>query len=271
MNNHTESLQVAQEFIDPETAYVYLGRNLHNRNLREQRVLGIARDIVNNQWRETGEAIKFAADGTLLDGQHRLAAITVANKGITTLVVRGLDNGAQEMMDTGAKRSLSDLLKLRGEAYTTNLAALLRLVHAWKQGERGAMPTYTNAELLTTLSEHPEVREILPKAGRVGSAIHTPPTFIGLMWWVFEQIDPIDADDFFQRLGSDVGHSDTSPVTLLRRRLLSGDARPALYGGRRLAMALTIKAWNAYREDAPMRSLGYRPGGARPESFPVPR
>jgi len=37
-----------------------------------------------------------------------------------------------------------------------------------------------------------------------------------------------------------------------------------------LAVALTIKAWNAYREGDPVRALSYRRGGASPETFPTP-
>lgn len=265
------NLSIEQEFITPEMAHAYLGYNLHNRNLREARVLAIARDIKNGDWRETGETIKFATNGSLLDGQHRLAAITVADVGINVVVVRNVETSAQEMMDAGAKRTFGDLLKLRGETNTTNLAAVLRLITAWERGERGAVPTYTNAELLATLEKYPEVREMIPLATRVGSACRLAPSFIACMWWVFRQIDVEDADAFFEQLGSDIGHSSDNPVTLLRRQTLTGERPPVTYGNRRYTMATVIKAWNAFRDGAPMHLLSFRPGGSRPEQFPVPR
>jgi len=39
----------------------------------------------------------------------------------------------------------------------------------------------------------------------------------------------------------------------------------------RYIAALVIKAWNAYRDGAPVRQLKYRIGGANPEKFPEPR
>lgn len=66
--------EVAWVPIDPATAERWLKANKRNRKLRRGPVLAYARDMAAGNWRLTGEAIKFAPDGTLLDGQHLLGA-----------------------------------------------------------------------------------------------------------------------------------------------------------------------------------------------------
>ena len=81
--------------VTPELAREWLGFNTHNRNMRARTVLAYAADMASGDWRWTGDSVKFATDGTLLDGQHRLAAIAEAGCTITTLIVRGLKNDTQ--------------------------------------------------------------------------------------------------------------------------------------------------------------------------------
>ncbi len=126
--------------ITPELAKKWLSQNTHNRNLRERVVNGYAADMRDGNWVEDGQSIKFAKGdvvlldnppihgGPLLDGQHRLSAIVTADATIRMLVVSNLPDSTQEVMDTGAKRVLGDVLKLRGEAYAITLAATLMRV-----------------------------------------------------------------------------------------------------------------------------------------------
>ena len=78
------------ETITPQLAEIYLGKNTHNRNIRKPVVGKYANDMENGFWNFDGAPIRFADDGTLLDGQHRLHAIIKSNKAIDLLVVRGL-------------------------------------------------------------------------------------------------------------------------------------------------------------------------------------
>src|SRR5439155_25117462 len=103
--------------VDPATASAWLQRNLHNRHLREEAVSSMARDMAAGRWQYTGEAVKFSKAGNLLDGQHRLAAVVKSETTIPILVVPGLPDSAQEVIDTGAKRTASDVLYLSGESY----------------------------------------------------------------------------------------------------------------------------------------------------------
>lgn len=273
-------------------AVVLLGSNTHNRALRAGRTNTYAVDMLNGRWLTTGDAIKFSKSGILLDGQHRLAAIVQActtgalQQGekiepqprltIPMVIIRGLDDEAQEAMDTGAARSLRDVLELnRGEKNAATLATALRIVYAWTSGSRKTIAKRnqaTNQTLLGFFDEDPDTfRQLVNSvAGEYQKGDHLlPPSVLALAHWLFEDIEPGDAETFFARLQDGQG-------------LLKGDAiyelRDALKrvrnerGHRALAyvLALTIKAWNAYRIGEKINILSYKMGGAHPEVFPEP-
>lgn len=266
---------VQVETITPELAEEYMGKNTHNRNIRNYRVDAYAEDMVNGAWQWNGEAIKFSESGQLLDGQHRLLAIIKAQVSIPMLVVRGLPNSTQHTMDTGAVRKFSDVLKLRGEENYVVLATIVRSVHIWEKGQRrfgGASSTaQTNPQLLATLEKYPYLREATHPLTRVSNSAGLPASASGALWFAFMNIDPHDAENFFDRLASDEGHHHGEPIYMLRKVLQK--SREDVRGTRNVTLlaALTVKAWNAYRSGDTVNLLRWTPGGASPERFPEPK
>jgi hypothetical protein len=258
--------------VTADLAEKWLDQNTHNRNLREKAVMAYARDMESGNWAENGEAIKFAKDGTLLDGQHRLQAIALSGVTLKLLVVTGLDNRTQETMDDGRKRTLADALHLRGEANSVILGSLLRRALMWEMGlyRNSGAYTPTNTECLNYLHEHPDVRASATLAASLRKPSRLPASVLGLTHWLFTRIDADDADWFFERLGSGVGLAQYHPVWTLRKRageIAEGSGRVP----EDMLLAFVIKAWNGYRDGEEMRILRYRPGGATPEKFPLPK
>lgn len=253
--------------ITPEhAAWVLENRNPHNRNLRSKDVATYARDMADGHWKNTGEAIKFDEDGNLLDGQHRLHAVVEAGVTIDFLVITGdLD---QEQMDSGVKRVMGDILKLRGEANYIILATLLRSICRWDDENK----TFTNrgpsrSEMFALLEEKPWLRSLVPMVHllQVNARIPTPVGSVAayLLW----QIDPDDTVEFFRRVRLGEGEG-TDPAHRLHR-WLSNDTNLKTHGDRAL-LAIVFKAWNAYRDGAPVAALRYRASDYRPEAFPTP-
>lgn len=262
--------------ITPAMARKWLPQNTHNRNFRQRVANGYAADMASGAWVENGQSIKFAKDGTLLDGQHRLSAIAQAGVAIRMLVVSNLPNTTQETMDTGAKRTLADVLKLRGEKKYVALSAALLRVHQWERGYRKAVAASnelrpTHPQLLQTLEKHPEIRHSVEVAIKTKQQIPIPAAALSLCHWVFFQIDPQDCEFFFTRLGDGVGLMPTDAVYALRRAAdLNARANGTKYTEVHM-IALIIKAWNAYRMGQEVKLLAYRPGGSNAESFPEPK
>lgn len=258
--------------ISPDLASQMLAHNSHNRNPRQRTIDLYATDMANGDWRFTAAPVTFDAAGNLLDGQHRLYAIVQANVTIPTLVVRGLETEAQDDTDRGIPRKFYDVLALRGETNASTLAAVVRRMVLWETGERRNIQNraVSSAAMLRWLEANPQIRDICNNANRVGRGVALPASIIGTAWWLFAEVDDEDAAFFFDRLGDGQGLVKGDPIFELRRTL---DNSKSVRGERSQAylLAITIKAWNAYRDGRKDISLyKFRPGGAKPEAFPEP-
>lgn len=270
----------AVETIDPHTAKDILGANTHNRNLRFRVVDSYAADMATGSWQENGDSIKIATDGTLLDGQHRLHAIVESGTTQRMLVVRNLPMSAQDVVDTGAKRTFSDVLKLRKEVNYNAIASVTRRVHLWQRGLRtlkGGSYVPTNTQLLLTLEQHPDIRLSAEVGVSVNGHIPVYVSTAGLSHWVFSHLSTQDEEAlqedvqvFFDRLKDGADLAASHPISVLRRTAV--DVATSKSRLDEVVMtAYVIKAWNAYREGRSMGLLRYRVGGANPEVFPEPK
>lgn len=115
------------EIITPEIAKNYLAFNSKNRNMRKSVVTQYAKDMAAGKWELTHQGIAFNCDGTLLDGQHRLAAVVESNCPVQMMVTRGVDSKTQIVMDDHAKRTAGDAIGLvRGMNINHNQIAIIR-------------------------------------------------------------------------------------------------------------------------------------------------
>jgi hypothetical protein len=250
--------------------------NTHNRNMRSKRVQDYARDMRTGSWVENGDAIRFAEDGTLLDGQHRLAAILEADVTIRMLVVSGLANTAQDTVDDGVRRTLHDVLGLKGETNTTVLASVLRRAYLWQsypeRRPRGFDKSIrpTNAEALDMLRRHPELRASVREASAAAQHIPLTKSALGLFHWLALKIDPADCADFMDQLKYGDGLRSIDPVFQLRKRAQMM-RRQTGRESEHVYFALIAKAWNLYRDGATIEILSYRGGGMSAERFPEPK
>jgi hypothetical protein len=97
------------EVVTPLKAQAYLQLNTNNRNQRAWWVQTLADSIKRGEWQCSHQGIAISESGWLLDGQHRLRAIVLADSPVEMLVVKGLPDDTQKVMDYGIKRTLSDL------------------------------------------------------------------------------------------------------------------------------------------------------------------
>lgn len=271
---HVETLDVT-----PELAHEWLGWNTHNRNLRRRTVDAYAADMTNGDWLWNGESIKFADDGTLLDGQHRLAAVVQSGVTVGMLVVRGLPSDAQDTVDSGIIRKFADVLHLRGEKNAPLLAAVIRKVAYWETGHRRVSAAWkpTVPQMLQILDKQPDLRDITAYAQMIATRVNLPASVIGLCIWAFSRVETEERDQlsgdvsfFFERLRDGQNIAKGDPIYELRKAVANSVTNRGQRGVVYLT-AILIKAWNAYRDGAKVGVLAYRPGGSRPEQFPEPR
>lgn len=87
--------------ITPVDAKKYLERNKKNRRLSKSNVLFYLEQMKKGQWQSTGDTIKFATNGDLLDGQHRLAALSRFTEPVEMFVAENVDPESFKVIDTG--------------------------------------------------------------------------------------------------------------------------------------------------------------------------
>lgn len=264
--------------LTPELAEKWLSKNKHNRNIRRQKVTEFVRDMEAGRWVFNGDAIRFSESGALLDGQHRCLAVVESGVTISVLVVWNLPDAAQDTMDVGARRTMSDQLNLAGEKHATSLAAVLRKVASWDHGDgwsRNYTPTFSEMRLY--YDEHPEIDyavEIALKARVLPCA----PSTIAALYHVCASKDRAAAELFFgEQLIAGIGLSRTDPAYALRVKLRAGEVRERDGDGetrRRFReddiIRYVLLAWNLFREGRRVQKL-QAPKGGWNGKFPEPK
>ena len=256
-------------FVTPEMAERWLGRNFNNRNLVDKDVQSYARDMAAGRWDLNGESLKFAADGTLLDGQHRLSAVIKANATVPMFVVRGLSNSTQDSMDTGRKRSAADMLTIHGEKHCQIIAAAVRIAVGTQDRQPIQKVKVSHAQVADFLSAHPELRDAAAHASNLYRDTDCPPSVVAYTLWRLSQIDPNAALDFWTAASTKVDLAEGDPVLGLVHKFAEV-RRNRQKLTVEMQLSLVYRAWNARRAGQSMRIFRINsPGGIVP--IPEPR
>jgi hypothetical protein len=115
----TQILTVTKELADK-----MLESNTTNREVRPANVEKYVKILKAGEWKLTHQGIAFDTDGKLVDGQHRLMAISQTGIEATMMVTHGVDPETFMVLDQGARRNAADILHLNPRvAEVINLAA----------------------------------------------------------------------------------------------------------------------------------------------------
>lgn len=106
--------------VTPAMAARWLENNFRNRPISEDVVIAYARDMTNGVWVATHQGIAFNDRDELIDGQHRLIAITRCGLTIRMMVTFGLPSKIEgkemttmDAVDRGRTRSVADQLRIQ--------------------------------------------------------------------------------------------------------------------------------------------------------------
>lgn len=124
------------EFVNvtPAIAATWLSQNQNNRPIRRGVVEGLKSAFLRGEYITTHQGVAFSEDGELLDGQHRLTAISELRDGMfPMLVTRGLVGNAFQAMDTGLKRTASDSLRM-DDRRVVEVARLIAVICTARRG-----------------------------------------------------------------------------------------------------------------------------------------
>lgn len=100
-----QTLEFILRDVDPELAEEYLGYNKRNRRAKKALIDSLTIDMTESAFRFNGDTVRFDADGTLIDGQHRLRAIIASGVTVPMLIIDGFDPSVMDTVDQGISRN----------------------------------------------------------------------------------------------------------------------------------------------------------------------
>lgn len=254
------------ERITAEMAREILAKNTNNRSMNNGTVAFYMEQMEKGQWQLNGESVKIAADGTLLDGQHRLEAISRLGLAFDTLVVRGIDKETFATIDNGKTRTFADHMKISGMkgCNLAVLAAAARIVMTFtKEGQYvDNVRKYTPTDIID-FCESNEGRWLAKSVESLPDSLNklVPRSLGSALHYLFSCVDITKAESFFQSLATGASLQDGSPILTLRNRLIAYNSEAGGSGrsGRRQLISYFIQAFNAHREERELRNVSYTP------------
>ncbi len=258
--------------VGPELARQWLEHNTANRSVRPARVKEYALAMQEGRWLYTADPIRFDSDGRLIDGQHRLKAVVKSGCTVELHVVRGLEPQAQDAVDTGAARTASDALKVKGFKHGPQLAVTVPIVN-WLLKGGGFAASYSRDDIVYWVQVHEGLDEAVDLAYRNRNLLPCQLAPFAATHYAARAVasDPAVADRFFvEQMVETIGLSSGAPALATRRYLLG--LREDKRGAGKEAKAGTVLAllagYSAFRAGKSLFTLR-PPRGGWPVDEPV--
>jgi hypothetical protein len=255
--------------IYPGLAAKWLEANTHNRPLRQHHIRKLAAMMSEGRWNLNGDTIVFSDAGSIIDGQHRLHAVIRSGVTIKAFVIHGLSEDAFATKDRCKARSGGDALSVSGYQNANLLAAVVKLVHRISTG------TITQQHYRNGIEHEPQmVLEMLSLYPHIESSLRTAKTFpafplsvLSACHYLFSCVDKIDAEKFIHMVETGENLPKYHPALTLRDRIivLKNTTQTTVGLRQEYIAAITIKAWNAWRNKEEMKLLRFRDTEEYPE------
>ncbi len=241
-------IEVGIETVDPARAAALLARGSAARRISRKHVAALARDLAQGRWLFNAQPLCFAADGTLLNGRHRLEAVVLSGRSMEVAVVRGLAAAAGATYDTHPRRGavLGDPAEAFGDRALAHAMANLLWHHERRDGTTPNAKA-TAAEIHQIIANHPRLLQMRGFARRMDPFGRA--SVLGYAAYVMERQDPALARRFLEALETGADMRPTHPVLALRgtMQLLRGSKAPAT-----VQLVTLLEAWRRFRLATPI-------------------
>jgi hypothetical protein len=124
MHSQLETITPAQ------AAEILAHHNPTNRPMSRDRARRYLQEMQNGHWAVSPQGLSFDANGNLVDGQHRLAAVRQLDKPVQFWVTRGVTRDSVRVMDQGLARTAAQIAssEIETEVSTAKLTAAARAI-----------------------------------------------------------------------------------------------------------------------------------------------
>lgn len=260
--------------VSSEVAQRWLQHNSHNRPISYTGVLRYQMDMEAGRFKMTGEPIQFSKTGVLLNGQNRLTALAncVPSVTLTMVVVRGLDDDVQRVMDQGIKRTPGQQLGLMGIKNAGQIGSAARLYITWMDGLLFTDNTRRRAISIAHVEDWVEENVKLVDMfnaylANVSRSVGASPSTAGAFAMRALQLDAPAAISFFHLLHSRANLPKGSPLIALDNRLRRVRAERFRLS-QRDELGYFIQTWNNWMRGDLVSKVQASKGGWTESNFP---
>ena len=268
--------------ITPRQAKAMLASNTSNRKPNPNRIKYYANLMKNGKWHLTHQGIAIAADGTIVDGQHRLMAVLDSGKSVMFNVSWGVEKEAQKYIDVGYRRTTSNVFQMHGVADASAHAAGIGKYFKMSLSKTGADSFSANSRNVENALTHDDYLQfysknenVLIEANRLSQRAYATYKFYSksalygfILFCANDKKHPLwMIESFFDELYMRKPYSEraTGLLKLLFKTLVN-DATGNKSLKNEVKGALLIKTYNAYLMNKGGKMLRYSPGAN--EEFP---
>lgn len=245
------------ETITPTIAKAWLDKNTNNRSLRKITVEKYAHDIATGGWQLTFDPIRFDTNGTLLDGQHRLAACVLADKPFQALVVYGMPEESISAIDIGRARSTADVLRLNGQANPNTVAAMAKWIWTIKHdyNDPSKASVLSVAQTMEIVDRHPKMPLFASNYTAYSKRCPSPALLVTVGYIAHNILREEDrALAFLQVFRSGVPDYRDCPAHKLREFVIASHGQRSALSTREYKDS-TLHVWNLFRQKKSMKAL----------------
>lgn len=237
--------------------------NLANRPLSKAHVDFLIRELNNGNWVFNADPIRFDENGLMIDGQHRLHLIVESGRSLAFFVITGLGADVFKSIDSGKKRSGSDVFSIDNISNATQAAAVVKFIYAFNNGKysenRASIRTLSNSDALQYYYDYDadKIQEAIRFYGKLASqnrAIMTPSLICGF-YYLLTEIDQEKGFDFMEKLCSGANLDGNSPINALRNKIIRSKIdKNYKIGNLELLQNITY-AWQKYLDGKACKTL----------------
>ena len=239
--------------IGKKEALDILSRNENNRKITRANVEFLKQEMINERFLINGSTIVISEDGTLLDGQHRLMAISEVDMNFDLIFVNDAKKEVFTTIDTGKNRCASDIMSIRGVKNHNNVSATTRKImdefRTKRKLCRSGTVKLSNTEIYEYFSKNREyIEECVDFCMKLymGEIKVATVSTAAAMMYLFSRQNKFKAKSFIRELFNGTKEGETNAAQTLRKRLLNYRIDHTRLS-EELERALFIVSFNAYR------------------------
>lgn len=249
-----------------------------NRKMSLTSVTYYAEQMARDEWPKTGQPLIFSDTGTLLDGQHRIAAGYLSNTPFWTYIVSDVPESPHlfAFIDNVKARTPANALQTAGlNGASAVISQVLKMAVEYEAGVyTGSQvlrhPRMAPVQYLQAIDRHPNARRAVHLTNsdyeQAVTVLGGHKDVVGFVTMkIIDLFGQPTADLFFDELmADDNDDAKGNPVAALRK-LMADDAKKQKQMKRHIALGNVILAFNAWKQDEPVKKRWFM---ASHEEFP---